>query len=80
MKMKCSKCPGYYKVVETRTNPEHDEVYRKSRCPDCGNVIFTIEYEVEMNEEMDKTWKNCARERFIHQYEKRKVQNKYRTI
>ena len=52
--MKCSKCGGKTKVLDGSFSP--DEIYRKRGCKACGYKFYTIEYEIEKNENMWKEW------------------------
>lgn len=59
--MRCSKCGSdNLRVMETFSEFD-EEVYRRRKCLDCGEKIFTVEYEVEQNEEFKKIYKEAWR-------------------
>lgn len=55
------KCKNKSKVVDTRST--YNEVYRKHYCESCGRTFYTIEFEVEENEQFENEWKrlSCGR-------------------
>lgn len=59
--MICPKCGGKLMVLDNVKNVDDNEIYRRKVCNSCGNVIFTVEYEVESNEEFKKTWNKYSR-------------------
>lgn len=52
-------CGGSLKVIETR----HDgaETYRQKRCKKCGKLVYTLEFEIEYDEQVDAIWKSIMR-------------------
>ena len=51
--MVCSKCNGKVRVADTfQTN--NNETYRRKKCEDCSYNFYTIEFEVEYSEELEK--------------------------
>ena len=54
--MKCTKCDGDTKVTDLVHNSSSNEVYRRRKCINCGNVFYTTEFEVERNEQFKKEW------------------------
>lgn len=46
--MKCSKCGGTTRVIDSRPNCE--AVFRKRKCCDCNTVMYTSEYETDNSE------------------------------
>jgi transcriptional regulator NrdR family protein len=44
--MKCSKCSGKVKVLDTIHSAEN-EIYRRRKCLECGRIFFSTEFEVE---------------------------------
>lgn len=44
--MTCNICGGSLKVIDTVNTPRN-EIYRKKRCDNCGELIFTVEEEIE---------------------------------
>lgn len=68
--MKCSKC-GSDNLRVMDTFPYLDEeVYRRRKCLDCGELIYTVEYEVECNDEFQKTYKELGRMKRSNKSEK----------
>lgn len=58
--MKCSKCGSdNLRVMDTFSYLD-EEVYRRRKCLDCGELIYTVEYEVEFNDEFHKTYKQLC--------------------
>ena len=52
--MRCQKCgceTGVSDVVRVT-----DEVYRKRVCKSCGHKFFTIEFEIEQDENFYEAW------------------------
>ena len=45
--MKCKRCGGDYKIVETAQDDNY--TYRKRECKECGDWIFTTEEESDFN-------------------------------
>lgn len=45
--MKCPKCSGKVKVLDTVQTSEN-EIYRRRKCLVCGNIFFTTEFEVDI--------------------------------
>ena len=58
MSMRCPKCNGINRVVDTITNRETNETYRMRKCL-CGHVFYTVEFEVEVNQQFSETWAEC---------------------
>lgn len=52
--MNCPKCGGKAKVLDCARSPE--ETYRERKCKVCGYAFYTVEYEVENDENFHKTW------------------------
>lgn len=52
--MRCSKCGERTRVIDRANSPE--EIYRKRECEVCGHRFYTIEYEIEKDENMWKEW------------------------
>ena len=52
--MKCPKCGGKLKVIDCVPTPE--EVMRRRRCLDCGRDLYTMEFEVQANQEYFNEW------------------------
>lgn len=61
--MICKKCGDRCTVADVRHSMEEDEIFRKQVCKSCGNVFFTVEYEVIENEKFNEAWKASARSR-----------------
>lgn len=54
--MTCPKCGGRTSIKDTAYNHKDREVYRKRECCDCHYVIYTMEYEIEPNEQFIRDW------------------------
>ena len=54
--MTCPKCGGDTKVVDCSVNHVDNEVYRKHKCPNCNEVLYTVQFEVIADESFKKTW------------------------
>lgn len=54
--MKCPKCGGKLYIEDNVNNEITGEIYRRRRCCECNDIIYTIEFEVEFDEMMAKTW------------------------
>ena len=55
---KCSKCGGTLYVNHTVHDDVNNEVYRRRICHDCGNAVFTIEYEIDDTEQVRESWRS----------------------
>lgn len=53
--MTCPDCGGKTRTVDT-AQTQNNETYRRKKCLECGRLIFTIEYEVEPDEQYRKDW------------------------
>lgn len=53
--MRCPKC-GYLAPVRNNTTTDDNEVFRRRRCRHCGHTFYTIEFEVEDNDLLVKSW------------------------
>ena len=53
--MKCPKCGHITQVTHLTTSGENEE-YRRRRCRWCGRVFFTIEFDIEENEQLRNEW------------------------
>ena len=46
-RMICPECGGKTRVLDTRFNDEHNEIYRRRTCPICNHIFFTMEFEAD---------------------------------
>lgn len=53
--MRCPKCSGAVRAIDTRRT-EENEIYRKRKCVACRHVFYTLEFEVENNSAFQKEW------------------------
>lgn len=49
--MTCPKCGGRMLGKDTRYTPENETI-RKRKCDKCGNIMYTLEFEVELTEQL----------------------------
>ena len=49
--MTCPKCGGRMRGKDTRCTPENETI-RKRKCDDCGEIMFTLEFEVEPTKQL----------------------------
>jgi len=61
--MTCPKCNGKLKVVDSVYIPDSNEYRRNKVCTKCGHEIYTIEFEVEVNERFKDEWYEYHRDR-----------------
>ena len=54
--MKCPKCGGKILTIDTAQYNDTNETYRRKVCASCGNVVFTVEFEIEDTKEMREIW------------------------
>lgn len=59
--MKCPKCGEKTRIIDVANVPETSEKYRKRECESCNHIFYTIEFEVENNEEFRKIWRTHSR-------------------
>ena len=52
--MKCSICAGKVRVIDNVN--KDSENYRKRKCDGCGRIFYTIEFEVEQDDQFNKDW------------------------
>lgn len=45
--MKCPKCDGKARVMDTVPNLKEHETYRKRLCLECGHTFYSVEFETE---------------------------------
>ena len=54
--MKCPKCGGKTRVTDNVNIISTNERYRQRTCKECGHKFYTVEFEVEDDEQFRKTW------------------------
>lgn len=54
--MKCPKCKSGARVTDSIRISEHNEVYRRRTCLECGHIFYTAEMEVDHNDQFKKLW------------------------
>lgn len=54
--MICPKCGGRTYSIDTVHNNTDNETYRQKKCGDCGEVFYTVEFEVIENDRFKKAW------------------------
>lgn len=54
--MKCPRCGGRIKVIETADITSSNEIYRKRKCDECAYIFYTAEFEVEHDKKFIKEW------------------------
>ncbi len=54
--MKCPKCNGSLRVLDTVHNDKENETYRARKCVVCDHTFFTVEYEVIENQRFAEDW------------------------
>lgn len=59
--MKCPECGGKTTVYDNSFNPDTNEHSRKRKCLVCGHRFYTMEFEVECNEQFKKDWEKHHR-------------------
>lgn len=60
-RMKCPKCGGLLSIEDDRNDYESFEIYRFRACKECGNKMYTIEYEIEPDEALFELWDKLVR-------------------
>lgn len=45
--MKCPKCDGKARVIDTIPNEQDHETYRRRVCLECGHKFYSVEFETE---------------------------------
>ena len=58
--MNCPKCGGNVKVIDNAHTPQN-EIYRRRRCSACKHIFYTLEFEVEYNDQVKKEWNEFVR-------------------
>lgn len=58
----CPKCRSLMKVRDTRHSD--GEIYRRRQCDTCGHTLFSLEFEVEDNDELRAAWRGLASARY----------------
>ena len=61
--MKCPNCGKKLLVKDTVHNVADNEVYRKRICKECGETIFTTEFEVDPDMDYMELWYSNHRHR-----------------
>lgn len=49
--MKCSKCNGDIRVVDSVHTPDNETI-RKRKCKKCGYIFYTVEEEAPVTDEL----------------------------
>lgn len=60
--IQCPKCNSKSYVLDTVTNPDDNETYRKRECTECGNVFFTLEMIVDADSCLLENWYRYSRD------------------
>ena len=53
-------CGGKLKVIDTRHHGA--ETYRQNRCQKCGKLVYTLEFEIDYDNQVDAIWKSILRQ------------------
>lgn len=66
----CPKCESKVKAIEGVRDRKRNETYRHGVCPNCGYEYYSVEFEVEDNEQFQKVYKRLLKkqitaERFV---------------
>lgn len=61
--MRCIKCGGMTKVIDSRSIEEG--TFRKRRCEGCGREFYTEEYETDTREGLNAGWKAQVMKKFM---------------
>lgn len=63
--MLCPKCGNKAVIFDVRNDTEENEVYRHHKCTntECNNIFFSIEFQVEEDENFIKKWRSMSRGR-----------------
>ncbi len=60
--MLCPKCNSHnVNVVDVVKIEQLNEIYRKRKCHDCNYMFYTIEFEVEYDEQLRHDWNKNRR-------------------
>lgn len=73
-RMICSKCGGSVGVTDVNHNVERNETYRRRKCKVCGHVMWSIEFEVDNDENFREQWN--AHDRAIQANREKRKRNK----
>lgn len=60
--MVCPKCKGKTKVVDVVHNTDANESYRFRKCRHCGFKFYTVEFEVDYDEQFRRNWTDYRRD------------------
>ena len=69
--MICPKCGGPIKSTDS-VHTEENETYRRKKCKLCSHVFYTVEFEVERDENFKETWYGNHRSYILRDYYKNK--------
>lgn len=58
--MLCKKCGTRMANID-RVYAENNEIYRKYRCPSCSELLYTVEFPVDYDKNVKKTWNTFHR-------------------
>ena len=56
----CPDCNEHMTVIDSVNTP--DETLRKRRCPKCGRLAVTVEFEVDLDENFKSNWYKYRRQ------------------
>lgn len=54
--MECPNCGGKTTVVDNSYNNDAKELYRKRKCTKCGHEFCTMEFEIDISDQLKKEW------------------------
>lgn len=54
--MKCPECKSRVRVIDSVPIDEHNEVYRRRLCVECGHEFYTTEMIVEPTKRFKNEW------------------------
>lgn len=73
---KCTECDGYMQSMFVNFDEGNQEIYRKRVCDKCGRVAFSIEYEVDTNDDVLKKWEHL--EALRNKFRSERYRGRYR--
>ena len=59
----CPECDEFMGVIDSVHTP--DETLRKRCCPKCGRLAFTVEFEVDLDNNFKSNWRKYTRKNIM---------------
>lgn len=59
--MTCPDCNSRLYITDNVLDTDNNELYRKRVCKQCGKELYTIEFQIDIDENLRNNWKKFYR-------------------